>query len=853
MSKRKFDIEGMTCAACQLTVEKAVKKLGTDKVNVSLMTNTMEVSDDNISDIDIINAVSNAGYTAKSREVSKSNTVKNPKEELENEAKTIKNRLIISLPLMILLMYVAMGDMMGLPYPAILEGHEGAGIYAFLQLLIAIPVLYVNRSYFIHGFKALFNGNPNMDSLVALGSAAAVLYGVFASLMIFYGLGVQNHEMIHEYRHDLYYEAATMILTLITLGKYLEVKSKSKTTDSINKLIEMQPDEVKVIRDGVEEIISIEDVLLGDIVKIVPGDRIAIDGVVLNGKSSIDTSAVTGESMPVEIQEGSKVISGSVNNNGSFTMKATSVGSDTTISKIITLMEEASATKAPISKLADKISGIFVPVVIVISILSFIVWMLVGADFTFALSIAIGILVISCPCALGLATPVAMMVSTGKAADNGILVKNAEALEVLHQVKTIVFDKTGTITKGKPVLTDIATVNDYDKNEAIKIATALESDSQHPLALAILEYSSKNNIEKIKADNFDSFTGMGIKADIDGKTYYIGNDKLMKEKNIYSNEIESYGDKYSSQGKTSVYLFDDKSVIAIFAIADAIKDTSIKAIKEIESMGIKTVMLTGDNKLTAKEIANKVGITEFRAELLPQDKDKIVIEYQADGKKVAMVGDGINDAPALMRADVGIGIADGTDVAIESADLVLMKSDLQDIVSSIKLSKSTLKNIKENLFWAFFYNVISIPVAMGIFYPIFGIKLNPMIGAFAMSLSSVFVVTNSLRLRGFKINKSNNIHKEELSNEVNYDNISLYNKNKENKGEIIMEKRVLDIEGMSCNHCKANVEKALNQVGKNAQVSLEDKNAVVEVSPSVNDDQLIQAVAEAGYEVVSIK
>ncbi|MFL8888847.1 heavy metal translocating P-type ATPase [Helcococcus kunzii] len=853
MKNRKFDVEGMTCASCQLTVEKAVKKLGAEKVNVSLLTNTMDVTDDKLSDEEIIDAVTNAGYTAKLRGDTKSKT-KNPKEQLEKEAKSIKNRLMISIPLMILLMYIAMGEMIGLPYPKILQGNEGAGLYAFVQLLIALPVLYANRTYYVHGFRALFKKNPNMDTLVALGSAAAVVYGVFASIMIFYGLGVQNNEIVHQYRHDLYYEAATMILTLITVGKYLEVKSKSKTTDSINKLIELQPDEVRVIRNGIEEMISVEDIVIGDHIKVVPGERIAIDGDIIEGQSSLDTSAITGESMPLDVEKGDKVISGSVNNNGSFIMEAKNVGSDTTISKIITLMEEASTTKAPISKMADKISSVFVPIVIVISIISFIVWIILGYDFSFALSIAIGILVISCPCALGLATPVAMMVATGKAADNGILVKNAEALEVLHEIDTIVFDKTGTITKGKPILTDIITINDFDKDEAIEIASALESDSQHPLALAIIEFANKENKNNKKARGFNSYTGKGIEAVVDDKKYYIGNDKLLKEFNIFSEDIKNIANKYSSQGKTSVFLFDEETILAIFAIADDIKDTSIEAIEEINKMGINTVMLTGDNEITAREIANRVGIKDIKADLLPQDKDKVISDYQSNDKKVAMVGDGINDAPALMRSNIGIAISEGTDIAIESADLVLMKSNLLDIVSSIKLSEKTIKNIKENLFWAFFYNIISIPIAMGLFYPRWGIKLNPMIGALAMSLSSVFVVTNALRLKSFNIEYKNKKVNKSLENNVNYDNINLIDikQNQEKRGSS-MKKLNLNIEGMSCEHCKLKVEEALNTVGKNAKVDLANKSATVDVTEDVELKELEKAVEEAGYEVRGVK
>lgn len=846
--KQKFDIEGMTCASCQLTVEKAVKKLGVENANVSLLTNTLEVDSD-ISEDEIIKAVENAGYKAFSKNKSETKHTSSPKEHYEKEIKNLKNRLIVSIPLMLILMYVAMGEMMSLPYPGFLSGYENAGIFALLQFVIAIPILYVNRTYFETGFKSLFKGHPNMDSLVAIGSASAVFYGLFATFMISFGLGRADEALVHQYMHDLYYEAATMILTLITLGKYFEVKSKAKTTDSINKLIELQPEKVTVVRDGNEVETLIEDVNVGDIIKVVPGERIAIDGIVTEGKSSIDTSAVTGESMPVDINVDDKVISGSVNNTGSFLMKATSVGSNTTISKIITLMEEASATKAPISQMADKISGIFVPVVIGIAIVTFIVWILTGAEFTFAFSMAISVLVISCPCALGLATPVAMMVANGKAAENGILVKNAEALELLHKIDAIVFDKTGTITKGKPVLTDIITVNGFDSEKALKIAASIESNSQHPLALAIINYAKEKGFNIEKAKDFDSVTGKGIEAKLNDKKYFVGNDKYLSDINIDSNKIEEYADKYSKQGKTVVYLFDSENLIAMFAIADAIKQSSISAIEEIKAMNIETVMLTGDNELTAKEISKQVGVDSFRAELLPQDKDSIIKEYQDKGKLVAMVGDGINDAPALMRADIGIGIADGTDVAIESADLVLVKSNLQDIVSSIKLSKSTIKNIKENLFWAFFYNVIAIPVAVGLFYPSFGLKLSPMIGAFAMSMSSVFVVGNSLRLRRFKIDERDHLDNKVDENIVNYDNINI---NDIKKSEEDMKEKILNIEGMSCGHCKMNVERALSKFSEDVEVSLEDKNAKLTVRDNVSDDDLINAVKDAGYEVVGI-
>lgn len=846
--KRKFDIEGMTCASCQLTVEKTVKKLGIENVNVSLLTNTLEISNSDISDKEIIAAIENSGYRAFSRRNNKSEEKNiNPKEKFDKELKNIKNRLKISIPLMIILMYVAMGEMVNLPYPNILNGYEGAGMFAFLQLIFALPIIYVNRIYFQNGFKSLFKLHPNMDSLVAIGSFSAIIYGIFASFMIFYGLGQKDEKMVMMYHHDLYYEAATMILTLITFGKYLEIRSKSKTTDAINKLIELQPDKVKVvIGDKIIEK-SVDEINIGDLIKVFPGERIAVDGILVEGKSNIDKSAITGESIPVEVDVNDEILSGSVNMNGSFIMKAKNVGSETTISKIISLMEEVSATKAPISKLADKISGIFVPIVILISSLSFVVWLLLGYDLTFALSVSIGVLVISCPCALGLATPVAMMVANGKAAEQGILVKNSEALEILSKINTIVFDKTGTITEGKPQITDIYFADGLDKQNILDIAYSLELNSEHPLSKPFNNLDAK----KINVFNFKSISGNGIEAEIEQEKYFIGNEKLLLDTFNLNDEIKILYENLSKQGKTVVFLFNEKNILAIFAIADVIKNSSFEAIERIKNLGINTVMLTGDNKFVAEEIAKNVGINDVKSELLPQDKDKVVENYKLN-QKVAMVGDGINDAPALMRADIGIAIADGTDIAIESADLVLTKSNLYDIVNAIKLSKRTLKIIKENLFWAFIYNVFSIPLAMGVFYPSFGIKLNPMIAAFAMSMSSVFVVTNSLRLRNFKYEYREKKEKQDLSNYINYGRINLYTNYKDDK-EYRMEERRLNIEGMSCGHCKKAVETALSRIAKDVEVSLEDKYAIVKVSKDVADDTLITAVEEAGYEVVSVK
>ncbi|NLW51888.1 MAG: heavy metal translocating P-type ATPase [Tissierellia bacterium] len=857
--KNRFDVNGMTCSACSLAVEKSVKKIdGVKDVNVSLLTNSMHVDyEDGVNPDSIIEAVQKAGYDAKLKGNTKEKSI-SPREVIDKELESLKKRLLVSIPLMIILMYVAMGHMMNLPYPELLSGVSGSGVMIFTQLLLTLPILYVNRIYFINGFKSLFNGSPNMDSLVALGSSAGVVYGIFSTYMILHGLGTNNQEMVHKYMHDIYYESSAMILTLITVGKYLETKSKQKTTDSINKLIDIQPDFVLVIRNGIEEQIAVADVMTDDLIRIKPGERIAVDGVIVEGYSSLDQQAITGESIPVEVKENDNVISGSVNQNGSFIMKATKVGEDTTISKIIQLIEEASASKAPISKMADKISSIFVPVVIGLSILAFVVWMALGYGFEFAFSIAVAVLVISCPCALGLATPVAMMVATGKAADNGIIVKSAEALEQLHNVDVMIFDKTGTITKGKPVVTDIISIDNFPYDKILEIAYSIENNSQQPLASAIINKAKEKGAKLLDIKNFESFTGKGIKADIDDITYYIGNDKLMKDVGVYQASLEEFANDYSNQGKTSVFLFDAKKVLAILAISDSIKETSIEAIKEIKKLGIKTVMLTGDNQLTAKSMADKVGLDEFKAQLLPQDKDAIVSQYQSEGNIVAMVGDGINDAPALIRSDVGIGIADGTDIAIDSADLVLMKSDLQDIVNAVKLSKKTIVNVKENLFWAFIYNVLAIHVALGVFFIPFGLKLNPMIGAFAMSLSSVFVVSNALRLKNFKpvnLRFNKDIESDEIEK---YSNLDLYDKevkeeNKDNK--IIQEennmKTVLNVQGMTCNHCKMRVEKAVKAVSgtENVEVKLDEHQVVFESNNDVTKE-VVEAITDAGYDVI---
>ncbi len=751
---QKYSVTGMTCSACSASVEKAVRKLdGIHDVNVNLLTNSMTVDFDDlvIDNNKIVEAVYDAGYGAsvyvhgssKTKEVEKGNPV-------EDELKEMKHRIIVSFAFLIPLMYVAMGHMINLPIPAWLLGHENAITFAFLQLLLTLPVVYVNRKYYQVGFKTLFRGSPNMDSLIALGSGAALVYGVFAIFRIGYGLGHNDSHMVMTYLHDLYFESAATILALITLGKYLETRSKGKTSEAISKLMDLAPKTAAVLRDGIEIEIPVEEVIIDDIVLVRPGQSIPVDGIIVEGSSAVDQAALTGESIPVEKQVGDKVIAATINKTGFFKLKAEKVGDDTTLAQIIQLVEDASSSKAPIAKLADKISGIFVPVVIVIAIIAVIAWLLLGYSFEFAISIGIAILVISCPCALGLATPVAIMVGTGKGAQNGILIKSAEALETLHGINTVVLDKTGTVTEGKPRITDIVTVKGVTESKLLEIAASIEKPSEHPLAEAIVIRAKEENLNVKTVDNFQAISGRGIIAFIEGKKYIAGNVTLMNENNIEIKEYENTSDDFAERGKTPLYFADEKNLLGIIAVADVVKATSKKAIEQFKAMGIDVVMLTGDNKKTAEAIRQQLNIDNVVAEVLPQDKEREVREIQESGKKVAMVGDGINDAPALARADVGIAIGAGTDVAIESADIVLMKSDLLDAVTAIQLSKATIKNIKENLFWAFFYNTLGIPLAAGLLFIPFGLKLNPMFGAAAMSLSSVFVVSNALRLRFFK-------------------------------------------------------------------------------------------------------
>lgn len=746
-----YDIKGMTCSACAAGIEKNVKKAtGIKSVNVNLLANNMHVDyDENIiTSQEIMQIVSDTGY-----EAFLENAETEPVDVVDDEIKEMKHRLIVSFIFLIPLMYLAMYQMLngwfGLPIPTfmanVFSGGKNVMTLALTELLLTLPIVYVNRKYFIVGFKTLFKRTPNMDSLIALGSGAAIAYGIFTIYRIGMALA-SNPSQAEHLGMDLYFESAGTILTLITLGKYLEAKSKARTTDAIKKLINLAPKQATVIKNKKEIVVDVKDLKVNDIIMIRPGESIPVDGIITKGNSSIDQSAITGESIPVEKVKGDFVIGATINNAGSFTMKAQKVGNDTTLAKIIKLVQDAGSSKAPIAKMADKISGIFVPIVIGIALIAFVTWLLLGQSFTFALSIAIAVLVISCPCALGLATPVAIMVGTGKGASNGILIKSAEALEILHKVDTVVLDKTGTITKGEIQVTDILSEDD----NLLKIAASLEVLSEHPLGKAIVQRAKADKVKLAEVKDFKVMVGQGISGKIKSKRYYGGNQKMIKDHKLAFNGYQKKAETIAQEGKTPMYFADDKKVIGVIGVSDTIRESSYQAVSELHKMGIDVVMLTGDNQVTANAIKDLLNIDEVVYDMLPQDKEAYVKKLQADKHLVSMVGDGINDAPALTRADVGIAIANGTDIAIESADVVLMKSTLLDVIGAIQLSKATIRNVKQNLFWSFIYNVIGIPIAAGIFYYGFGLKLNPMIAALAMSFSSVSVVLNALRLKFFK-------------------------------------------------------------------------------------------------------
>ena len=848
MAKEKYNITGMSCAACSAKVERVVGKLdGVENVSVNLLTNSMQVEykEDKLSSNDIIKNIADAGYGASLATATKQKKEeKSIKKTNDDAIASMKFRLKVSIVFLAILMYFSMGSMIGLPLPKFLSGEGNPVGFALTQLLLVLPVMYVNRKYYISGFKSLFHLSPNMDTLIAVGTVAAFTYGVIAIYVMGYALNNADMHTVTEYRMNLYFESVSMILTLITLGKFFETGSKARTTDAISKLIDLSPKRANVLRDGVEENILTEDVVVGDIVIVRPGESIPVDGMIIEGSTSVDESAITGESIPVQKEKGDKLIAATINKNGSVRIKATEVGEDTAISRIIALVEEASSSKAPIAKMADKVAGVFVPIVMGISLITFIVWLALGYDFSFALNCAIAVLVISCPCSLGLATPVAIMVGTGKGAENGILIKSADALETTHSIDTVVLDKTGTVTEGKPVVTDILAF-DIDENEFLKLAAGVESASEHPLAEAIVEKAKEKNLEIVSPTEFQAISGRGIVASVRGSKIIAGNEQAIKEQ--YGNsedftEVFKKGNELATQGKTPMYFGKDNKLLGIIAVADTIKKDSKEAIQALKNRNIDVVLLTGDHKNTAMTIAKEAGIKKVIAEVLPTDKEEHIRELIKAGHKVAMVGDGINDSPALARADVGIAIGAGTDIAIESADIVLMHSSLKDVATAIDLSKAVIRNIKQNLFWAFFYNSIGIPLAAGVFYLSLGWKLSPMFGAAAMGMSSVCVVSNALRLRAFKPKKVN-------KNNIENDEIELIeNKRKEDKNMTT----VINVNGMMCEHCKATVEKVTRGVEgvSNSLVNLDAKNVTIEHSADTDLEKVKKAITDAGYEVV---
>lgn len=869
----KFDVTGMTCAACSTRVEKVVAKLdGVSDVQVNLLTNSMRVSYDHgiVDSDDITRAVENAGYGAspivETAPSTSSNSATRSAKKRENpmliEAREMKKRLIWSIVFMLPLFALAMGPMMGMPLPSFLTGTENAVSYALAQFLLTIPILFINRKFFTVGFKTLFHGAPNMDSLIAVGAGAAVVYGVWALFRMSYGLGASDLHLVEHYGHSLYFESAGMILTLITLGKYLEARSKSKTSDALEKLMELAPDTALVERDGNVVELAIADVRIGDIVQVRPGSRVPVDGIIVSGTTAIDESAITGESLPVDRSIGDKVVGATMNKFGFIRVEVQKVGADSTLAKIIELVEDASGTKAPIAKLADKISAIFVPAVMVIAVLAVVVWLLMGQDFEFALSVGISILVISCPCALGLATPVALMVGTGRGAVNGVLIKTGEALETTHAVNTVILDKTGTITAGEPHVTDVITIEGVDSDAFLLAAASLEQGSEHPLAEAIRDSVGEQKL--LTVDEFQSHTGRGVSGQINGARWIGGNARFLREEGITLPEDSGFSselDGLQGDGKTVTYFAENGMITGIIAIADVIKSSSVEAVEALRKARVEVVMLTGDKHESAAAIARQVGVDRFIAEVLPEDKEAEVRRLQEAGRVVAMVGDGINDAPALTRADVGIAIGAGTDIAMESADVVLIKSDLRDVVTAIDLSSATLRNIKQNLFWAFFYNVLGIPLAAGIFYNMNGWLLNPMFAAAAMSLSSIFVVTNALRLRGFQSRwqkkagpSPEQAETPAVDNTIRRDVITMASASSERKDRSTM-KKTITIEGMSCGHCAAAVEKALTNVSgvNSAAVNLDQKIAEVELGVEVEDTVLAAAVTDAGYDVIKVQ
>ena len=833
---KQYAVTGMTCAACVARVEKAVKKVeGVEDCAVSLLTNSMGV-EGSADPAAVIAAVEGAGYGASVRNEAKKDAGVSADADLleDKETPALRRRLIASLGFLAALMYLSMGHMMlGWPLPSFLDGNMTA--QGILQMLLAGVVMVVNQAFFISGTKSLLGGAPNMDTLVALGSFASFAYSVVALLAM---TGVSGDmDAMMAYHEDFYFESAAMILALITVGKMLEARSKGKTTDALKGLMQLAPRTATVLRDGAETTIPASDILLGEIFVVRPGEQIPVDGVVIEGAGAVDEAALTGESLPVDKAEGDRVSSATMNRSGFLKCRATRVGEDTTLAQIIRLVEDAAATKAPIAKLADRVSGVFVPIVIAIAVATALVWLALGADMGFAVARGVSVLVISCPCALGLATPVAIMAGSGVGAKNGILFKTAAALEMLGRTEIVALDKTGTITRGEPEVTGLYPAADVQESELLRVALALEAKSEHPLSRAVLRYAEKAGLSPETTENFEALAGRGLTATLSGQKIFGGSRDFIAETLAMPEALSERADALAGEGKTPLFFATEEKILGFIAVADVIKEDSRRAVEDLRGMGVRTVMLTGDNQRTAEAVGREAGVDEIVAGVLPDGKENVVRDLQAKGK-TAMVGDGINDAPALTRADVGVAIGAGADVAVDAADVVLMKSRLADAVAAVRLSRATLRNIEENLFWAFVYNLVGIPLAAGVFIPLTGWKLTPMFGAAAMSLSSFCVVTNALRLNFYRLYGDNEsgIIKEEKTKEVQ-----------------TMEKK-MKIEGMTCGHCEARVKKTLEALPgvAEAKVSHETGTAVVTLSADVADDTLKQAVEAEDYKVVSV-
>lgn len=822
--KLKFNVEGMTCASCQAHVSKAVEQLeGTSKVNVNLLKNTLDVEVDEAKcdASKIEDAVQKAGYKAYI-----------PNANKKTDKLIEKNHdlayLIFSLVDLLVIMYFSMGHMMwGWPVPKVFNMHTNPMGFSLVQFILVLPIIFIYRKYFINGFKKLIKLSPNMDTLIAIGATFSIAYGIYCLFMISMGYT--------EYHMYLYFEAAGMILTLVSLGKYLEKLSKRKTTTAIEKLMDLSPKEAVVLKDNIETKVKIEEVKLGDIVVVKKGDSVPVDGKIIEGNASIDQSNITGESIPVYKTANDDVYSSTIVTAGYIKVKATKVGEDTSIANIIKLVDEASNSKAPISKLADKISGVFVPVILAIALVTFIINLIVSKDFQIALNFAITVIVIACPCALGLATPVAIMVGTGKGAENGLLIKNAEILEKAHHIKTVVLDKTGTITEGKPRVTDFESFE--SDSDLLSVIYSLENMSEHPLALSMIEYAKENNANLLEVKEFKTTDGRGIEGIVNNSKYFIGNYKSVEELKLNTKELEDKVNNLSYQGKTPLLIIKDNKVVGLIAVKDEVKESSKQAISELRNKGIKVIMLTGDNRKTAEAIAKEVNVDEVISDVHPEDKQKVINSLKTNDKNlVAMVGDGVNDAPALTSADLGIAIGGGSDIAIESADIVLLRNDLLDVLNVISLSKRVINTIKLSLFWAFFYNFVCVILSTGFLYYLTDKKfmMTPMIASVAMSISSVSVVLTSLTINFFKVKKAKN---------SNNSSVSIKEKNK-------MQTKVIYVDGMMCNHCKAHVEEACKKVPgvSDAVVSLQDKNVTVTCEEKVTDEALKQSIKEAGYE-----